>query len=477
MVFSSIEFLFFFLPASIGVYFLAPRSWRNAVLLAASLIFYLWGSGALVLILVVSIVVNYALGAWVARARDAGDRGGAGIAIGASVAANLAILGYFKYANFFVLQLNAAGEQAGLGTIAWDGVILPVGISFYTFQAMSYVFDVARGAARPARSLLDFALYVSMFPQLVAGPIVRYATVAEELKRRDTRFDDFAEGAQRFALGLVKKVVIADTVAPVADAAFASSGGDLTFAAAWVGLIAYTIQIYFDFSGYSDMAIGLGRILGFRFPENFDRPYSAHSITEFWRRWHMSLSSWFRDYLYIPLGGNRHGALRTYLNLWLVFLVTGFWHGANWTFIAWGAWHGLLLVLERATGWREREFSRLPAVLGARALTLMLVMAGWVLFRSDDLPAAAAYFAVLASPDLAGLPDSVARAAGNRALLTLALASLVFILPRTFRMPDALARGDIAGKAARTIVVVVGYPYALLLVVAGAFTAFIYFQF
>ncbi|WP_436643535.1 MBOAT family O-acyltransferase [Microbaculum sp. FT89] len=477
MVFSSIEFLIFFLPAAIGLYFLVPVAARNAVLLVASVLFYVWGSGALVLILIASIVLNFACGAVVARARTSGDRRLTVAGIAGAVAANLAILGYFKYANFIVAQVNDVGTMTGLGTIAWDGVILPIGISFYTFQAMSYVFDVARGAARPARSLVDFALYVSMFPQLVAGPIVRYATIAEALVERRTRFDDFAEGAQRFALGLVKKVVIADSVAPIADAAFATSSGDLTFSAAWIGLVAYTIQIYFDFSGYSDMAIGLGRILGFRFPENFDRPYSAHSITEFWRRWHMSLSSWFRDYLYIPLGGNRGGALRTYANLWIVFLVTGLWHGAAWTFVLWGAWHGLLLVAERLTGWRELTLRTLPAVIGARALTLLLVMAGWVLFRAPDLGAALGYYAALATPEMAGLPDAVAQAATNRASTVLSLAALVFVLPRGFRMPDLLLRDGIAGLAGRVLVVGAGYYYALTLVIAGAFTSFIYFQF
>jgi len=477
MVFSSIEFLFVFLPASIGLYFLVPHHARNAVLLAASLIFYLWGSGALIAILLVSIALNYLCGALVWRARLSASRPLMAAGLSVAIAGNLAILGYFKYANFLILQINQAGEMAGLGTIAWDGIILPIGISFYTFQAMSYVFDIARGAARPARNPFDFALYVSMFPQLVAGPIVRYASLAEALETRTTRLDDFAIGAQRFALGLVKKVVIADTVAPIADAAFDGSGGDLTFAGAWLGLVAYTIQIYFDFSGYSDMAIGLGRILGFRFPENFDRPYSAHSITEFWRRWHISLSSWFRDYLYIPLGGNRLGALRTYANLWLVFLVTGLWHGANWTFILWGAWHGLLLIAERVTGWRERRFTALPAVIGARALTLLLVMAGWVLFRSADLASAGAYFQALASPDLADLPFEVARAADNRALITLALAALVFVLPRSLRMPAVMEGGDLRGLLARCMILGAGYPYALVLVVAGAFTAFIYFQF
>ncbi len=477
MVFSSIEFLIFFLPASIGLYFAVPRGARNAVLLLASFVFYLWGSGALVLVLVLSIVLNHAFGAVVARARASGDGRLRAIGIAGAVISNVAILGYFKYANFIVDQFNDVGAMAGLGTIAWDGVILPIGISFYTFQAMSYVFDVARGTAQPARRFLDFALYVTMFPQLVAGPIVRYATIAGELVERRTRFDDFAEGAQRFALGLVKKVVVADSVAPIADAAFATSGGDLTFSGAWIGLVAYTIQIYFDFSGYSDMAIGLGRVLGFHFPENFDRPYSAHSITEFWRRWHMSLSSWFRDYLYIPLGGNRGGALRTYANLWIVFLVTGLWHGAAWTFVLWGAWHGFLLVVERATGWRERTVTSLPAVMGVRALTLLLVMAGWVVFRAPDLGSALGYYAALATPDFIGLPDEVARAATHRATTVLALAALVFALPRAFRMPDLLLREGIPGVASRVAVVGAGYLYALTLVIAGAFTSFIYFQF
>ncbi|MEJ8575010.1 MBOAT family protein [Microbaculum marinum] len=477
MVFASIEFLFFFLPVSIGLYFLVPAAARNAVLLAASFVFYLWGSGALVVILAGSVLVNFAFGALVARARASGSRGLMRLAIAGAVTANLAVLGYFKYANFIVLQFNQVGTMAGLGTIAWDGVILPIGISFFTFQAMSYVFDVARGAAKPVRSLFDFALYVSMFPQLVAGPIVRYADIAGDLVVRQTRFDDFVEGAQRFALGLVKKVVVADSVAPIADAAFAATGGDLTFATAWLGLVAYTIQIYFDFSGYSDMAIGLGRILGFRFPENFDRPYSAHSITEFWRRWHISLSTWFRDYLYVPLGGNRDGPLRTYANLWIVFLVTGLWHGANWTFILWGAWHGVLLAAERASGWRDKRFTAPAAVVAARALTLLLVMGGWVLFRSPDLAAAGAYYAALASPDLDGLPDAVARVAGNRALFVLALASVVFVLPRAFRMPDLMLGDGPASMAARATVLGIGYPYALVLIVAGSFTAFIYFQF
>jgi alginate O-acetyltransferase complex protein AlgI len=477
MVFSSIEFLFFFLPVSIGLYFLVPPGARNAVLLAASLIFYLWGSGALVFILFASIGLNYLCGAVVARGRASADRRLTGLGIAAAVAGNLAILGYFKYANFFVDQLNDVGVAAGLGTIAWDGVILPIGISFYTFQSMSYVFDLARGAAQPARSIADFALYVSMFPQLVAGPIVRYASVAGELVERKAGLDDFAEGAQRFALGLVKKVVIADTVAPIADAAFRLPPGELTFSAAWLGLIAYTIQIYFDFSGYSDMAIGLGRILGFRFPENFDRPYSSHSITEFWRRWHISLSSWFRDYLYIPLGGNRSGTARTYANLWLVFIVTGLWHGANWTFVLWGAWHGLLLVIERASGWRERRFVSLGSVVAARALTLLLVMAGWVIFRATDLAGAAHYYAALAVPSFAGLPDEVARVSGNRASLTMALACLVFFLPRQFRMRDILSGEGHLAMLGRLLVLGIGYPYALVLIVAGSFTAFIYFQF
>ena len=291
MVFSSIEFLFFFLPLTLVATFAAPERARNHVLLAASLFFYLWGGGALILLLLFAIVVNWGAGKVVARGVANGDARLRNLGVTLSVVISLGMLSYFKYANFMVDQLNNIGDAVGVGPVAWNRVVLPIGISFYTFHTMSYTIDLARGRAQPVRSLADFALYVSLFPQLIAGPIVRFHVIADELWKRSVRLEDFAEGTVRFVWGLGKKVLIADTLAPIADAAFDQGQGDLSVAGAWIGLLAYTFQIYFDFSGYSDMAIGLARMFGFRFPENFERPYSALSVTDFWRRWHITLST------------------------------------------------------------------------------------------------------------------------------------------------------------------------------------------
>jgi len=476
LVFSSISFLFYFLPSTIALYFLAPHRLKNYVLLIASLIFYFWGAGAQIIILLLSIALNFCFSLFVGKGRREDNRQLISIGIGLSVITNIAILGYFKYANFFVAQLNIVGESLGMGVIAWDSVLLPIGISFYTFQIMSYVIDVARGQAKPLSNPLHFALYVSMFPQLIAGPIVRYHLVADQLLERTTRLDDFAIGAQRFALGLVKKVIIADSVAQIANAAFDAPSGELSMTAAWLGLIAYTLQIYFDFSAYSDMAIGLGRILGFRFPENFNRPYSAMSITDFWRRWHLTLSNWFRDYVYIPLGGSRAGTLRTYGNLWLVFLITGVWHGANWTFILWGLYHGALLVLERRLG-RRTQISQSKVL--SRISALILVMLGWVIFRAENVEAAAAYYQSLFWAntifDISSLGDTLS----NKNMLTLIAASIVFLLPTSFNAWRILEteKDSFFTSCFRYTTNIVAFPYALILVISGAFTAFIYFQF
>ena len=468
MVFSSIEFLVFFLPATVALYFVAPRSLRNAVLLVASLFFYFWGGGKLILLLLGSIALNYVCGLLVASGRR---RLGMVISVGGS----LGLLGAFKYTNFLVDQISALREMNGGAAITWVEIALPIGISFYTFQAISYVVDVARGDAEVLRNPLDFALYVSMFPQLVAGPIVRYRTVADALRVRSTSVDDYVQGGRRFCWGLFKKVAVADAVAPVADAVFLLPEADLTTGAAWLGMLAYTIQIYFDFSGYSDMAIGLGRIFGFRFPENFDRPYSAGSVTAFWRRWHMTLSNWFRDYLYIPIGGSRDSAARTYGNLWIVFLATGFWHGAQWTFVIWGIYHGALLVLERVFGRRDETRS---GVVG-RAVTLFLVMLGWVVFRADHLEAAwFMYRQIFDWTDLgAPLPWTVAQVFSHRSQIVLVLACLVFVLPRSLQGHRIFEGQSARALWTRAALVGLALPYALMLVISGAFTAFIYFQF
>lgn len=317
-----------------------------------------------------------------------------------------------------------------------------------------------------------------MFPQLIAGPIVRYREIADQLTQlRSHRLDDIAAGFPRFALGLGKKVVIADSLAPLVDACFATPADQMTTANAWLGAIGYTLQLYFDFSGYSDMAIGLGRMLGFRLPENFARPYSSASITEFWRRWHMSLSRWFRDYVYIPLGGNRNGARTTYRNLWIVFVLVGFWHGANWTFLCWGVYHGTMLVIERRRGWAvaaaqpERRLAR-------RALTLLIVVFGWVLFRSPDLGTALVFGQHMLIPDLGGLPDVVAAALTHQRLAILLMASLVFLLPTepiTGRYLESVRTRP--ATVLRVSVMTVGLLYSALLITTGTFSPFLYYRF
>ncbi|MGE3803826.1 MAG: MBOAT family protein, partial [Gemmataceae bacterium] len=313
---------------------------------------------------------------------------------------NLGMLAFFKYAGFCVEQLNALLTACGLEPLYLRTPHLPIGISFFTFQALSYVIDVYRGVVTPQRNPLHFGLYLSLFPQLIAGPIVRYRDVAAQIAARVVTREGFALGVQRFIIGLGKKMLLANTLAAAADRAFATPPGDLSLAAAWLGLFCYSLQIYFDFSGYSDMAIGLGKMFGFDFLENFNYSYVARSITEFWRRWHLSLSSWFRDYLYVPLGGNRQGTRRTYANLMIVFLLCGLWHGASWTFVAWGAYHGLFLVLERLGLGRRLEQVGLPV---QHAYTLLVVMAGWVLFRADTLALAMSYFEALLGLGAGGL--------------------------------------------------------------------------
>jgi alginate O-acetyltransferase complex protein AlgI len=477
MVFSSVEFLFFFLPLTLAAVFVTPERARNHVLLAASLLFYLWGGGALILLLLVAIVANYLAGKAVAAGLARGDDRLRNLGVAASVVVSLGMLSYFKYANFVVDQLNDAGDALGVGPIAWTSITLPIGISFYTFQAMSYTLDLARGRAEPVRSLFDFALYVSLFPQLIAGPIVRFHVIAEELRERHTRLDDVAEGAVRFVWGLSKKVLIADTLAPVADAAFDQGQGELSIVGAWIGLLAYGFQIYFDFSGYSDMAIGMGRMLGFRFPENFARPYSALSITDFWRRWHITLSTWFRDYLYVPLGGNRGTALRTNLNLVIVFVATGIWHGAAWTFLGWGLLHGATLLWERWRGTRYVEEAPNPGL--ARARTLLLVLLFWVIFRSKSVDRAIAYWYSLVgggSGVVSG--DVVFTSIDLPALLALAVGTAtLFLGGKTLLGAKVSAGASRRRDLARAGLFVVVFPLTLMTVLSDTFSPFLYFQF
>jgi alginate O-acetyltransferase complex protein AlgI len=469
VVFSSVTFLFFFLPVVIAVYALSPRRARNLVLALASTIFYVWGSGTLVAVLYVSVFVDYGLGFLADRGASGTDPRLRRAAITLSVVTNLGLLAWFKYAGWLI----GNAEDAGLWTGSAPDIVLPIGISFFTFQSMSYTIDVARGRCKHLSNPLDFALYVTLFPQLIAGPIVRYHEIEPQIRERDFTADQLGEGAIRFAHGLVKKVVIADTVGVIADAAFGAD--ELTTGAAWVGALAYTMQIYFDFSGYSDMAIGLGRMFGFTIPENFDRPYSAVSVTDFWRRWHITLSNWFRDYLYIPLGGSRGSANSTYRNLMIVFMLTGLWHGANWTFVVWGAYHGGWLLFERRFGLRGLA-SEAPSAI-RRATTFMIVVFGWVIFRAESLSQAGDYLWSMLAIDSLGL-GSLARVTSTRAVLTLLAASAVVFVPATFTTGPFLVRSnDRVGQVARVAIVGVGLPVALVLAASGAFSPFLYFQF
>ncbi len=390
MIFSSHIFLLYFLPLFLVVYFLVPSKGRNLVLLLASIVFYAWGAPDFILILLASTVANF----YLVKAMHRTDRPAAKRLLCASaILISLGLLAYFKYANFFVDNANALLSALGLGTMTWTKVLLPIGISFFTFQSITYVVDTYRGVNTPMQRLTDYVVYIIMFPQLIAGPIVRYTDIADQITaRRRLCWDECLQGFYRFVIGLSKKVLIADVIGRTVDVAL---GGDLAAmdtGTAWVTITSYTMQLYFDFSGYSDMAIGLGRIMGFRFPENFDNPYTSASITEFWRRWHITLGAFMRNYLYIPLGGNRHGTARTYFNLWVVFLLSGLWHGASWNFIVWGLLHGAYQIAGDVKKRRAKTAARPEAALlsGAKrlyntVLTFLLVDFAWVFFACDDL--------------------------------------------------------------------------------------------
>ena len=401
MVFSSYLFLFYFLPVALMLYYAAPRRAQHLVLTTASYFFYGWANPLFVPLLLGSTIVDYVAGRVISRhpatapidtapAAPAGRPWPARLALAASICSNVALLGFFKYFNFAAESMDALADVIGLPALRLDvafKVTLPLGISFYTFQSMSYTIDVYRGRAAATRRFIDFACYVSMFPQLVAGPIIRFSEVADQIQSRTHTATKFARGIAFLCVGLAKKVLLANPCGKIADLAF--DAGSLGPLEAWYGVTAYAFQIYFDFSGYSDMAIGIGLMLGFVFPKNFDSPYRSQSITEFWHRWHISLSNWLRDYLYLPLGGNRRGRARTYVNLAIVMVIGGLWHGAAGNFVIWGAIHGALLAFERQRG-KAAIYSGLPAPARVAA-TFTTVLVAWVFFRASDLPQAVRY--------------------------------------------------------------------------------------
>lgn len=474
MSFSSPGFIFAFMPVFFACYFALPQRVRNGWLMLSSLAFYSIDGGIATWVLIASIVVNYAIGLLIERNASRAPRV---MLLVIGIVLNLLPLLYYKYWNFLVSTANDVRGLASIdGSFAMADILLPAGISFFTFQGLSYIIDIYRRECGSARTIVDFGMYHTLFPQLVAGPIVRYREVEHRIIERPVAMDDVEQGILRFCIGLAKKIIIADSMGVVADSVFHLGPSQLTATAAWVGALAYTLQIFFDFSGYSDMAIGLGRALGFRFPENFDQPYRSLSITEFWRRWHMTLSRWFRDYVYIPLGGNRRGPWRTYFNLVIVFFLCGLWHGAAYTFILWGLYHGALLVAERAGG--GAVMARLPPLV-RWALTLLLVIVGWVFFRAASVGQAVG---ILRAMTGMGAPDAVYNLGvllSVDKLLFFAVGWVIALWPLGYdlRLPVLAKLGDGPQRLLRQLATLALFVYSAALIATNGFNPFIYFRF
>ena len=480
VLFTEPTFLFLFLPVVLALYFAAPMRWKNWTLLAASVLFYARGAGAFTLLVLGSIAFNYLAALAIAKRQG---QASAYRLLAATIAINLLVLAAFKYAAFTVGNLNVVLEGLGAAPFAVPEVLLPIGISFFTFHAISYVVDVYRRDATAQKGPVEAALYLLVFPQLIAGPIVRYRQIAEQLSARVHATSDFAYGIRRFVVGLAKKMLLANTLAGPADQIFAMAPAEVTAAHAWIAVVCYTLQIYFDFSGYSDMAIGLGRMFGFRFPENFAYPYIASSVQDFWRRWHMSLSAWFRDYVYIPLGGNRTRAGRTYFNLVLVFFLCGLWHGASWTFVAWGLFHGAFLVIERLG--LAKGLAAAPSAV-RHAYLLLVVMVSWVFFRADTLDGAFAMLGAMAG--MGGTAPTPYEASWylNREVLLALAASMVGSTPVVPRLAAWWSNTD-AGRGgsrfawapsfAAVVALIVLFTASLTLSAAQTYNPFIYFRF
>ncbi len=471
MVFSSLLFLFRFLPAVLLAYYILPGRFHNLVLFIASLFFYAWGEPVYVVLILFSTLVDYCAGRTVAYCRAAGKKRGALLAVVFSATANLALLGFFKYGNFFLQIIHG---MTGLDVPVLH-LALPIGISFYTFQTMSYTIDVYRGDAKVQKNLIAFGAYVSLFPQLIAGPIIRFRDIAQQLEQRRENLSCFCQGILRFMTGLGKKVLIANQIGVLWEEAAGMQAGELATATAWLGIAAFTLQIYFDFSGYSDMAIGLGAMFGFHFPENFNYPYESRSITEFWRRWHISLGTWFREYVYIPLGGNRKGIRRQMINLAIVWLLTGLWHGASFSFVLWGVYYGVLVVAEKLL-WKP-VLSKLPDFAG-HIYTMFFVMIGWGIFSWQDMADAAGYWKALFFQAQAGIVNRQAMYLLSSNLVLLAIAALGSLslpkrLTEKYLLPEETVRRDVAGIFYVSIL----FLACVAMLVNSSYNPFLYFRF
>ena len=477
MLFTEPAFLFVFLPVVLGLYFLTKGRVRAAVLTCASLVFYALGEWRFVPWMIASITLNYVLAIWIERSRESRWRH---LILATGIASDLCLLLYFKYASWMVLNVDRFAAALHLHGWIVPKIALPLGISFFTFHKISYKVDVYRGETKAQRNPLTLALYILFFPQLIAGPIVRYHDIADQLERPSLSVGRFADGVRRIIYGLAKKVLIANSVGSVADAVFANADGRISPGTAWLGVVAYTLQIYFDFSGYSDIAIGLASLFGFHFLENFDHPYASQSITEFWRRWHISLSRWFRDYLYVPLGGNRRGRARTYANLVIIFFLCGLWHGASWAFVIWGLYHGAFLVVERAGAGAVLE--RLPGAI-RRIYAILVVMVGWVFFRATSLHGALALLARMAGFGDEARFDFTPGLYLNRWVVLTLLAGAVASFPvrqwcsRSLRGLATSSTANVAIRVADGVGLASLLCLSLTFVAAGTYNPFLYFRF
>ena len=473
MVFSSSLFLLYFFPAFLLIYFLLPEKLKNIFVLLASIFFYAWGAPDFIVFVLASIVFDFYVVKWLYVSTGKKKL----ILTGASVFVNIGLLAYFKYANFFIENLNEVLAQFGVHAVQWTKIALPIGISFFTFQKITYAVDVYRKVHAPLKKLTDYAMYILMFPQLIAGPIVRYNEIADQIENRKEyeTLDNKLTGFFRFVIGLSKKVLIANVLGEQVDYIFSMDSGLLTMPVAWLGIVAYAFQIYYDFSGYSDMAIGIGRMIGFTFPENFNNPYISQSISEFWRRWHMTLGAFMKNYLYIPLGGNRVPKARMYFNLWLVFVISGLWHGAAWTFVLWGVYHGLFLVLDRLFLLKFYEkIGKLPSII----ITFFITLIGWVLFRSETLEQAVFYVKKMFSGDFRQLdyfPDAK--------FYTIMVLAAVFAFMAIFNRNEAWQQKILSREQhSRTIILmtlgaVLFFVICLASITSSGFNPFIYFRF
>ncbi|GAB5417329.1 MAG: MBOAT family O-acyltransferase [Crocinitomicaceae bacterium] len=481
MVFSEIVFLLYFLPVFLALYFLSPKSLKNYVLLGSSILFYAWGAPVFVYITLASTLINFYLVQFMDRSENKQTK--RWFLIG-SIVLNIGLLAYYKYFNFFIENVNAVFESMGGDAVSWTDIVLPIGISFFTFQSLSYSLDVYRKVHTPLRKWSDYALYILMFPQMIAGPIVRFNSISDQITERTSTIDDKLLGFYRFCIGLGKKVLIANVVGAKADEIMGTSAEHILLidfthmdaTVAWIGILAYTFQIYFDFSGYSDMAIGLGRMMGFKFPENFDNPYVSRSITEFWQRWHITLGRWMRDYLYIPLGGNRvKSKTRLFLNLWIVFLLSGLWHGASWGFVIWGAYHGLFLILDRIFLRKVLDrIGKIPSVL----FTFFITALGWVIFKLEDTSQAMIYYKRLFSFEFEAIDFSK-----DKQFFTLLCVAIFFSFFTIFKLGKTIEQRVFYGRA-NTLFVVPMFVISIALfilsissITSSNFNPFIYFRF